>query len=88
MDDQGVLPLIGLLVLLVIVGIGLLVVGWIVVAFTMKSVIAILLVGMGLYLFVKPSAVSSMGAQAKVAVPLILIVLGILVYSGVFSSIV
>jgi hypothetical protein len=58
-----------------------------VIAFTMKSMIAILLIGAGVYLFVRPNAVSGMGAQAKIAVPLILIVLGVLFYSGVFSSI-
>ena len=83
MNDKGVLPLIAILV---IVGIGLLLVGWVIVALTMKSMIAILLVGAGVYLFVRPSATSGMGAQARLFVPFLLIVLGVLFYSGVFDS--
>ena len=40
MNDKGFLPLIAILV---IVGIGLLLVGWVIVALTMKSMIAIIL---------------------------------------------
>jgi len=83
MNDKGFLPLIAILV---IVGIGLLLVGWVIVALTMKSMIAILLVGAGIYLFVRPSATSGMGAQAKIAVPLVLILLGVLFYAGVFDK--
>ena len=82
MNDKGFLPLIAILV---IVGIGLLLVGWVIVALTMKSMIAILLVGAGVYLYVRPSATSGMGAQAKIAVPLVLILLGVLLYAGVFD---
>lgn len=83
MNDDGILPLIAILVIL---GIGLLLVGWVIVALTMKSMIAILLVGAGVYLFIRPSATSGMGSQAKIAIPLVLIVLGVLFYAGVFDG--
>ena len=83
MNDRGVLPLIAILV---IVGVGLLLVGWIIVALTMKSMIAILLVGAGVYLYVRPNATSGMGSQARIFVPLVLIIIGVLFYAGVFDN--
>jgi hypothetical protein len=81
-DNQGALPL---LAILVIIGVVLLLMGWIVIALTMQSMLAIILVGAGLYLFVRPSALSGLGTQARIAVPLVLIVLGIVVYGGLLS---
>ena len=82
MNNEGVLPLIPILI---IVGLAILLLGWIVIALTMKAMIAILLVGAGVYLFVRPAATSNMGAQAKIAVPLFLIIVGVLFYAGTFD---
>ena len=71
---------------LVIVVLFLLFGGFILLAFTMKTVIAFALVGVGLFLFVKPQALSGLGVQGRILVPLVLIILGILVYAGAFSS--
>ena len=81
-DNQGALPL---LAVLVIIGVVLLLMGWIVIALTMQSMLAIILVGAGLYLLVRPSALSGLGTQGRIAVPLVLIVLGIVVYGGLLS---
>jgi len=81
-NDQGALPL---LAILIIIGFILLIGGWVIIALTMQSMLAIILVGAGLYLFVRPSALSGLGTQARIAVPLVLIVLGIVVYGGLLS---
>ena len=81
-NDQGALPL---LAILIIIGFLLLIGGWVIIALTMQSMLAIILVGAGLYLLVRPSALSGLGTQARIAVPLVLIVLGIVVYGGLLS---
>ena len=79
LNTEGALPL---LAILVIIAILLLFGGMIVAYLTMKMWLTLLLVGVGLYLFVKPNLLSGLPATAKWAVPIVLIVLGILVYAG------
>ena len=81
-DNQGALPL---LVIVVIVGILLFFGGVILAWFTMKMWLTLLLVGVGIYLLVKPNLLSGVPAQAKWLIPLVLIVLGIAVYGGWLS---
>ncbi len=73
--------ILGIVVLLILLG------GWIVIALTTKTLLTILLVGAGLYLFVRPKTLATFGPQARLLVPLALIIIGLLVYGGVFSGI-
>ena len=82
-DNEGVLPL---LLILVILGIALLFLGWIVIALTTKTLITVVLVGLGAYLIVRPGALSGLSASMKLVVPFGLILIGILFYAGVFSA--
>lgn len=61
--------------------------GWILIAFTTKTLIVVVLLGAGLFLLVKPSILSGMGEQAKIGVPIFLILLAILFYANVFTAI-
>ena len=81
MDDRAAIPLI---FILVVVGAVLLLGGWIIVALTMNAMLAILLVGAGVYLFVRPQGLDG---QMKTYVPLLLIIIGVLLYAGVFDRI-
>ena len=78
-NNEGVLPL---LVIIVILGIVLLFGVMILAALTLKMILTLLLVGVGVYLLIKPGLLSGVGATGKWAVPIILIVLGIAVYGG------
>jgi hypothetical protein len=79
LNTQGALPLVAILVIVVI----LLLFGGIILAYlTMKMWLTLLLVGVGLYLLVKPQPLSGLPATAKWLIPVVLIVLGILVYAG------
>jgi len=80
MDDKAALPLIAIFV---IVGIIVLFAGWILIALTMKSMITLLLVGVGVYLLVKPQGLQG---NARVYVPIALIILGVAFYAGVFGA--
>ena len=78
-NTEGAFPLLLIIVVLAII---LLFGGMILAYLTMKMWLTLLLVGAGLYLFVKPNLLSGLPATAKWAVPIVLIVLGILVYAG------
>ncbi len=79
MNNEGVLPL---LVIFVILGIVLLFGVMILAALTLKMLLTLLLVGVGVYLLIKPQLLSTMPPAGKWAVPIALIVLGIAVYGG------
>jgi hypothetical protein len=79
MDDRGVLPL---LVIVAIVGVVLAVVMLTALTLTLGTVLALVFVGAGLYLLVKPERLAGMGATMKMIVPLVLIMLGVAVYAG------
>ncbi len=84
MNNEGLAPLIllvliGAIILFVLLG------GWILIAFTTKTLITVVLVGLGAYLFIRPSGLEG---KMRTYVPFALIILGILFYVGVFSKIV
>ena len=84
MNNDGIAPLIlllllGLFVVFIILG------GWIIIAFTTKTLITVILMGLGAYLFIRPSGLQG---NMRTYVPFALIILGILFYVGVFSKIV
>lgn len=81
MDTKGALPI---LAVLVIIGIVLLLAGWIIIALTMKSMIAILLIGAGVYLLIRPQGLTG---QSRTLVPIALILIGVFFYAGVFDAI-
>ena len=78
-NNEGVLPL---LIIFVILGIVLLFGVMILAALTLKMILTLLLVGVGVYLLIKPQLLSTMPPVGKWAVPIVLIVLGIAVYGG------
>jgi len=78
-NNQAVLPI---LVIIVILGIVLLFGVMILAALTLKMILTLLLVGVGVYLLIKPQLLSTMPPVGKWAVPIVLIVLGIAVYGG------
>ena len=78
MNSGAALPVIAVLVL---IGIGLGIVGLIVVAITLRAVIAVFLVLMGGYLLVRSEKLKAYGHTASIAIPIILILLGIAVYA-------
>ena len=81
-DNQGAIPLIAILI---IVGV-LLVFGGVILAYlTMKMWLTLLLVGVGIYLLIKPNLLTGVPAAGKWAIPMVLIVLGIAVYGGWLS---
>ncbi len=84
MNNEGIAPLI-LMILLGIVVLFVLLGGWILIAFTTKTLITVVLVGLGAYLFIRPSGLEG---EIRAYVPFSLIILGILFYVGVFSKIV
>ncbi len=84
MNNEGIAPLI-LMILLGIVVLFVLLGGWILIAFTTKTLITVVLVGLGAYLFIRPSGLEG---KMRAYVPFGLIILGILFYVGVFSKIV
>ena len=81
MNNEGLAPLI-LLALLAVVVLFILLGGWILIAFTTKTLITVVLVGLGAYLFIRPSGLEG---NMRTYVPFALIILGILFYVGVFS---
>ena len=70
------------LAILVLVGIALLLVGLVVIAITLQAILALFLVAMGGYLFFRPERLSGYGPTARMVIPILLILLAILVYSG------
>ena len=84
MNNEGLAPLI-LLALLAVVVLFILLGGWILIAFTTKTLITVVLIGLGAYLFIRPSGLEG---NMRTYVPFALIILGILFYVGVFSKIV
>jgi hypothetical protein len=79
LNTEGAIPLLLIGIVLVII---LLFGGMILAYLTMKMWLTLLLVGAGLYLLVKPQPMSGLPATAKWLIPVVLIVLGILVYAG------
>lgn len=76
-DTKAVLPVIAVLV---IIG-AFLLIGFMVVAFlTLKMILAVALVGGGLYLLVKQDKLAGMTGNMRILVPLALIVIGVIVY--------
>jgi hypothetical protein len=84
MNNEGQVQLILLLILAIVVGI-VIFGGFLFVAFSTKALITVALVGMGLFLFVRPSGLAG---NMRAYVPFILIILGIVFYAGVFDKIV
>ncbi len=78
-DQKGALPM---LAVLVIIGAVLLFVGLIVIAITIQAILALFLAGAGVYLLLRPERMAGMPQMAKLAVPIILIVLAIGVFGG------
>jgi hypothetical protein len=72
--------LIGILIIVV-----LLFTGFLAVIFAAKTLIVIALVGVGIYLLIKPAILATAGPIAKYLIPFALIVLGIAFYSGWLS---
>ncbi len=60
--------------------------GWVLIAFTTKTLITVVLIGAGLVLLVKP--ISGFGETARIAVPIFLLLLGIAFYVGIPQAIV
>lgn len=71
-----------MMAVLVIIGAILLFVGLIIFTLTLGTILALLFIGSGLYLLVKPEKLAGMNPQMKMVVPLVLIVLGVAVYAG------
>ena len=78
-DYMAALPMVAILA---IIGGVLIFVGLLVMALTLKAILAVALVLMGGYLFIRPDRLAGLGNTAKIAVPLVLIVLAVIVYSG------
>ncbi len=76
------------ILLLLAVGVILFVVfgGWILIAFTTKTLITVVLIGAGIVLLVKP--IRGLGETARIAVPLFLLLLGMAFYVGIPQAIV
>jgi len=84
MNESGAIQLILLLILAIVVCI-VIFGGFLFIAFSTKALITIILVGLGAFLFVRPSGLEG---NMRTYVPFGLIILGILFYVGVFSKIV
>ena len=84
MNDDAIAPLI-LMILIGLFLVFILLGGWILIALTTKTLITVILVGLGAYLFIRPSGLEG---NMRTYVPFGLIILGILFYVGVFSKIV
>ena len=81
-STEGAIPLLLIIVVLAII---LLFGGMILAYLTMKMWLTLLLVGVGIYLLIKPKLLSGVPAAGKWAIPLVLVVLGIAVYGGWLS---
>ena len=78
-DRLAAFPVMGVLVL---VGVALLLVGLLVLAVTLQAVLSVGLVALGGALFIFPNRLEGFGPRGKAVIPLILVFLGILVYTG------
>lgn len=84
-NSDAILPLIGVGIL-IFLGLALIVVAWVIVAFTAKMVIALALVGIGVGMFAMPKLRQGLGPRAGIIIPLFLILLGVMFYLGVFNA--
>ena len=82
MNDEGFIELI-LLIILAIVALVVLLGGFIFIAFSTKALIAVVLVGLGAFLFIRPSGLTG---NMRLYVPFGLILLGIVFYAGLFDK--
>ena len=83
-DENGFLPVMGM-VILVVIAILLVMSVMVVAFFTLSMILTLLFVGAGVYLFINPKLLQSLGPTAKFAVPIGLILLGVLVYTGILE---
>ena len=79
MRDDGALPMV---VIVVIIGFIMLIVALFAIAITLQVILALFLVGAGMYLLLRSDKIAGLGNTAKIVVPFALIVLGIAVYGG------
>lgn len=93
-DNEGVGSILGgsvfgIPMVIVVIGVVailfLLLGGWILIAFTTKTVIVVALVGVGLFLLIKKGAASALG-QYGVWIALSLVLVGVLFYAGIFNG--
>lgn len=78
--------LFGIPPIFLIIGIGLLLLlfftGFLAVIFATKTLIVLILVGVGLYLLIKPKILGATGPTMRYLIPFALIILGLAFYSG------
>lgn len=79
---DGVLPVIAVMAIIAVV----LVIGLMIVAYlTLDMLLVLFLAGAGFYLLVRPQYLSGLPAQWKVIIPIMLILLAVLVWSGILG---
>lgn len=76
-DERAVLPV---LAVMAIIGVVLIIGLMVVATLTLKMLLSVGLVGVGMYLFVKQDRLAGLSGNMKILVPIILIVLGLGVY--------
>lgn len=82
-NEDGLIELL-LLVILAIVALVALLGGFLFIAFSTKALITVVLVGLGVFLFVRPAGLVG---NMRLYIPLGLILLGILFYAGLFDKV-
>jgi hypothetical protein len=84
-DNLGISPILAnpyLLIIILILAIILIFGSLILVALTTKTILTVALVGIGLYLFIRPHLLAGLGSMGRWAIPIGLIGLGIVFYLG------